>query len=87
MNNIRMKKTRQTFTVPEDIFQRFAAVVPSRTRSALVTKLLEEETRRREAMLAAACEAANADSDLSALEADFQAVKDIVSEPFDHNAW
>ena len=82
-----MKKTRQTFTVPEEIFQRFAAVVPSRTRSALVSKLLEEETRRRESMLADACDAANANSALTELEADFQALESTISEPFDHRAW
>lgn len=80
MNDMSMKKTRQTFTVPEDIFQRFAAVVPSRTRSAIVSQLLEEEARRREMTLAAACDAANADAGLTELEADFQALEDTVTE-------
>jgi hypothetical protein len=81
-----MKKTRQTFTVPEDIFQRFAAVVPSRMRSALVAKLLEEEAMRRETIIAAACDAANASSDLIELEAEFQALENTVKEPFDQAA-
>lgn len=82
-----MKKTRQTFTVPEDIFQRFAAVVPSRTRSAIVSKLLEAEAKRRERMLAVACDTANANAGLTELEADFQALEDTVDEPFDRHAW
>lgn len=75
MNNMRKKKTRQTFTVPEDIFQRFAAVVPSRTRSTIVSQLLEEEAKRREMTLAAACDAANADAGLTDLETDFQSLE------------
>ncbi|MBI4534301.1 MAG: hypothetical protein HY711_10195 [Candidatus Melainabacteria bacterium] len=82
-----MKKIRLTFTVPEDIFQRFATVVPSRTRSAIVSTLLEEEAKRREMTLAAACDAANADAGLAELEADFQALENTVSEPFDHRGW
>jgi len=82
-----MKKTRQTFTVPEDIFQRFAAVVPSRNRSAIVSKLLDEEASRRESTLAAACDAANKSAGLAELEAEFQALENTVSEPFDPNDW
>ncbi len=87
MNNISMKKTRQTFTVPEDIFQRFAAVVPSRTRSAIVSQLLEEEAKRREMTLAAACDAANADAGLTDLETDFQSLENTVIEPFERQTW
>lgn len=79
-----MKKTRQSFTVPEDIFQRFAAVVPSRTRSAIVSKLLEEEARRRE-MILAACDAANGNVELTELETDFQGKEDTVLEPLWHD--
>lgn len=82
-----MNKTRQTFTIPEDIFARFAAVVPSRKRSAVVSKLMEEECRRREEGLATACDQANANAELAELQADFQSLEDTVKEPFDQHGW
>jgi hypothetical protein len=87
MNIIRTKKIRQTFTVPEDIFERFAALVPSRKRSSIVSRLLEEEARRREVTLAQSCNAANADAGLAELETDFQSLEDTASEPFVHEGW
>ncbi len=77
-----IRKTRQTFTVPEDIFRRFATVVPARKRSAIVSKLLDIESRRREKHLASACDAANAQAGLQVLEEDFQALEDTVVEPY-----
>jgi len=82
-----MKKTRQTFTVPDDVFRRFAALVPSRKRSAIVSTLLDQEARRRETELARACDSANADAGLAKLEAEFQDLEDTVGEHFDHRAW
>jgi hypothetical protein len=87
MNSIRMKRTRQTFTLPEDVFRRFAALVPGGQRSAVIAMLLEKETSRREQSLIQACEAANKESCLTQLEQDFQALEDTIGEPFDHHAW
>jgi hypothetical protein len=82
-----MNKIRQTFTFPEEVFRRFAALVPGGQRSAVIAKLLDEECRRREENLAKACNAANRDAQLLELEQDFQKLEDTVSEPFDQNAW
>ncbi len=87
MNNIRMNRIRQTFTFPEDIFRRFAALVPGGQRSAVISILLEEECKRREESLAKACDAANRDARLLELEQDFQSLEDTVIEPFDDHAW
>ena len=83
MNNIRTNKIRQTFTLPEDVFRRFAAIVPEGKRSAIVAMLIEREARRREQALARACDAANSDAGLTALEEDFQSLEDTTSEPWD----
>ena len=87
MNNIRSKKIRQTFTLPEAVFLRFASVVPEGKRSALVAELLDQEALRREKALVESCLSANQDAALSELEADFEALEDTVREPFDANAW
>lgn len=83
MNNIRTNKIRQTFTLPKETFRRFAALVPEGKRSAVIAKLIEDEASRRERGLAQACDAANRDANLAALEADFQALEDTVSEVWD----
>lgn len=73
--------------MPEDIFERFAAVVPEGQRSALVSKLIEIEAEKRELLVAEACNRANKDISLMELEADFQALPETLSEEFDHNGW
>ena len=87
MNNLRAKKVRQTFTLPESVFQRFASVVPEGKRSALVAELLEQEALRRENAMVEACRLANQDAELAALESDFQNLGDTVTEAFDGNDW
>ena len=87
MKEIRAKKIRQTFTLPEKTFQRFASIVPEGKRSALIAQLLEDETLRREKLLIEACQAANRDSALEAIEVDFQALNDPISEPFNESDW
>jgi hypothetical protein len=87
MYSIRTKKTRQTFTIPEDTFRRFASVVPEGQRSALVAGLLEQEAKRREDNLARACQSANKNAGLLELENDLRALEDTVLEPFNPNGW
>lgn len=90
MNNIHTKRTkriRQTFTLPDEVFRRFASLVPGGQRSAVISALLEEETRKRELALERACEAANKDAHLLEVEQDFQSLENTVSESFDDHAW
>jgi len=87
MNSIRSKKVRQTFTLPEAVFERFASLVPEGKRSALVAELLEQEAARREKALVEACLAANQDIELTTVERDFQALEDTVTQPFDDQGW
>jgi len=83
MNNIRTNKTRQTFTLPVEVFKRFAALVPEGKRSAVIATLIESEIFQREQALARACDAANADAELAAIETDFQRLEDTVAEPWE----
>lgn len=53
-----------TLSIPDETARRFQAVVPSRQRSRLVTRLIEEELSKRDDALAAACQAANRDQAL-----------------------
>lgn len=87
MNRLRANKIRQTFTLPAEVFQRFSALVPEGMRSAVIASLIEQEASRREQALASACEAANEQAGLVALQEDLQALEDTVSEPFDAHAW
>lgn len=87
MTSIRTKKTRQTFTLPEDTFLRFASLVPEGKRSATVARLLEQEAKRQEEILANACHSANKRAGSEELEKEMQALEDTVLETFDPNAW
>lgn len=64
---------RMTFSLPDDLAQKFLATVPNRERSMTVAKLLEQELSQRENKLAAACHAANEDESLNAEIAEWQA--------------
>ncbi len=83
MNSTRTKRVRATFTVPEETFRQFVQYVPERQRSRIIAELMESEIRRRDAELAAACDIVNADPEMAALEADFQALPDTMEEPWD----
>lgn len=73
-------RMRISLTLPDDLAERFFALVPSRQRSTTVARLLAQELRHREAELEAACQAANADTTLTADIAEWQAFEDDLEE-------
>jgi metal-responsive CopG/Arc/MetJ family transcriptional regulator len=74
---VRMKIS---LTLPDEIAHRFLALIPSRQRSAIVARLLEQELRQREQDLEAACLAANADVALAVEIEEWQEFDDDLEE-------
>lgn len=71
---------RVTLSIPDPVARKLRALVPSRRRSRLVTRLIEEEIRRRENALAEACRAANRDKPLEREIDEWQSFEDRVDE-------
>ena len=77
-----MAMRKMTFAIPEPLAERFAKRVASRDRSHYVAEALSERLARQEQRLIASCEAANAESDVAAIEREFDALTDAVAEPW-----
>ena len=67
---------RITLSLPDSLARRFLATVPSRQRSSVVARLIEDELRRHEQRLERACLAANEDVALEADIDEWQAFDD-----------
>jgi len=77
-----MATRKLTFTLPEDLARQFLKRVPARDRSRFVTEAIEGRFRERDEQLIRACEIANADPDVLALEQDFSSLPDEMTEPW-----
>ena len=77
-----MATRKITFTVPEEIAGQLMRRVPSRDRSRYITEAITAKLREREQRLIRACESANADLDVLAIERDWDAVPSDVDEPW-----
>ena len=71
---------RITLSIPDNVAHRFQSVVPPRQRSRLVTRLIEASLASHEDSLAAACRAANQDSELEREIEDWQAFHDEIGD-------
>jgi len=71
---------RITLSIPDAVAHRFQAVVPPRQRSRHVSRLIENSLASHEEALAAACQAANQDSELEREIDDWQAFHDEIPE-------
>jgi hypothetical protein len=60
-----------TFTIPEDLAGQFLKRVPARDRSRYVAEAIRSKLHEREQQLIHACDIANADPDVLALEQEF----------------
>jgi hypothetical protein len=80
-----MATIKMTFSIPEELAQRFLRRVPSRQRSSYVTAALEKSLRRRDEELVRACRLANQDADLRAAEREMAALADPIEEPWDES--
>jgi hypothetical protein len=71
-----MGSKKMTFSIPEDVAQKFVRRVPARERSKYLAQALSEKLSARERQLAAACKAANEDPEVRAIEEEFDAITD-----------
>lgn len=77
-----MVSRKMTFTIPEKLAAQFTRRVPARERSRYVAAALTELLKKREQRLIHACEIANQDPDVAALEREFSALPDEIAEPW-----
>ena len=72
-----------TFSLPADVAALFVRRVPARERSRYLAEALAEKLGDRERSLALACEIANRNPDVLAIEQEFEHLNDPVSEPWE----
>jgi hypothetical protein len=77
-----MASRKMTFTLPDDLASKFLRTVPSRDRSRYVTEAIAARLREREERLIRACETANLDAEVRAIEGQWDALQDEVIEPW-----
>ena len=78
-----MASRKMTFTLPEDLAERFLRRVPARDRSRYVADALAAKLADREKRLIRACEIVNQDPDIKAIEKEFDALQDEIAEPWE----
>lgn len=69
---------RITLSIPDPVAKRFQSAIPARQRSRLVTRLIEDELKKKDDALAKACQAANQDAALDAEIDEWQSFEDTV---------
>lgn len=71
-----------TFTLPDDLATKLLRAVPGRHRSRYVTEAIAARLHEREDSLIRACEIANSDADVRAIEGEWDALAEKVVEPW-----
>ena len=71
-----------TFTLPEELAVRFARKVPPRQRSRYLAEALAEKLAERDRQLVRACEIANHDPEVRAIENEFDSLPGEIAEPW-----
>ncbi len=77
-----MASVKMTFTIREDVAGRLLRSVAARDRSRYVSQAIAEKLRAREEALIRACDAANAEADVLAIEKEWDAVSEAIDEPW-----
>ena len=79
-----MASRKMTFTIPEDLAGQFLKRVPAQDRSRYVTEAIAAKLREREDRLIRACEIANGQPDVLAIEQEWEAldITDPIEEPW-----
>jgi metal-responsive CopG/Arc/MetJ family transcriptional regulator len=77
-----MAMRKMTFTLPEQIANQFVKRVPAQSRSRFVADALSQRLDSEEKHLIRACEAANQDLDVQAIEREMDALTDEIAEPW-----
>ena len=77
-----MAVRKMTFSLPADLAATFIRRVPARERSRYLAEALANRLEERERQLVAACEIANRDGDIIAIEREFDQLNDEIVEPW-----
>jgi hypothetical protein len=77
-----MATRKMTFTLPEELALQFVRRIPARERSRYLAAALSEKLSARDQSLVQACRVANNDSEVLAIEKEFDALADQTSEPW-----
>ena len=79
-----MATRKMTFTLPEELAVRFSRRVPARRRSRYLAEALAEKLAERDRQLVRACEIANYDPEVRAIENEFDSLPGEVAELLHH---
>jgi len=71
-----------TFTLPEDLAALFLRRIPARQRSRYVAEAVGDKLAGRDRQLLRACEIANRDPEVRAIEKEFDAISGEIAEPW-----
>jgi ubiquinone biosynthesis protein UbiJ len=77
-----MATRKMTFTLPADIASKLLRRVPARDRSRYVAAALEEKLTEADRQLVRACEIANQDPEIAAIERECDALPSEMTEPW-----
>jgi hypothetical protein len=77
-----MATRKMTFTLPEDLAEQFVRRVPARERSKYLAIALNEKLSLRDRHLVEACRIANNDTEVHAIEKEFDAITEEAAEPW-----
>ena len=71
-----------TFSIPDQLAREFLRSVPSRERSNYVAEAVAARLRKQDDALIRACDIANRDEDLVAIEREFDVMSGDIAEPW-----
>ncbi len=78
-----MAAVEMTFSLPASLVQRFVRRVPAQERSRFVAAALEETLKKQQAELIRACQLANEDPEVAAIEREMDSLQDHIEEPWE----
>jgi len=77
-----MAARKMTFSIPDSLARELLRSVPARERSSYVAEAVAARLRKREDALIRACDIANRDEDLLAIEREFDVIGSDIAEPW-----
>jgi ubiquinone biosynthesis protein UbiJ len=77
-----MATRKMTFTLPDDLADQFVRKVAARNRSRYLAQALAQKLQERDRRLIRACEVANRDPEVQAIEREFDALSEEIRQPW-----
>lgn len=77
-----MAARKMTFSIPESLARELLRSVPARERSSYVAAAVAARLRKQDDALIRACEIANRDEDVLAMEREFESIGSDIAEPW-----